>query len=360
MITLVLALPLLGLALLAVLRIPHGVLWVPAVAATEWGHALAVIALVVATPWDPSLAGRAGTLLALAAALFFASPMLRAKGVDVDGALRGFGDVLDRPPVRFRNLGFGIRFPRVPVKTEDLPHDRKMDLYGIEPGARKPLVVAVHGGSWNAGDRTQLSPIYQWLAARGWAVAAIEYRLAPANPYPAALDDIHATMNRLKERHAELGIDPERVVLYGRSAGGHLALLAAYRYGGVKAVVALYPVTDMHWSWENPTPMRIIDTPGTLVGFLGGPRDEKAQIYTEASPIEWVTPSTPPTLILHGSRDELVYLEQSERLARRLDQDKIRHGLIRLPWATHGCEANIDGPSGQILRYALERFLAGV
>jgi dipeptidyl aminopeptidase/acylaminoacyl peptidase len=83
-------------------------------------------------------------------------------------------------------------------------------------------------------------------------------------------------------------------------------------------------------------------------------------VYDAASPLNFVARGTPPTLLLHGGRDELVFPAQSERLAVRLTQAGRPHLFLRLPWATHGCDVNFSGPCGQISTYAIERFLAAV
>ena len=117
----------------------------------------------------------------------------------------------------------------------------------------RPIVVAVHGGSWQRGDSSQLPAINRCLAARGYGVAAINDRLAPQHVFPAARDDVVAAVRYLQSHAAELGLDADRVVLLGRSAGGQLALSAAYGMAdpAVRGVVALYAPSDMNWSWEN-------------------------------------------------------------------------------------------------------------
>ncbi len=350
-------------SLLAVFRIPHGALWKPAVAATEWGHVLAALALLAAVPWTRDRAGIAASVIAALAAGLFASPVLRARGVDPNAELTAaFGHVPggDRPaPFRVRDLA-GIGASECTVRTEVLEGTRRVDLYGVGSGSPRPLLVAIHGGSWNSGDRTQLPEVYRWLAAHGWAVAAIEYRLAPAHRFPAQVDDVREAIASLRSRAAELAIDPERVVLYGRSAGAHLALLAAYGDRSVRGVVALYAPSDLNWSWDHPTHPWILDTPGTLSEFVGGPRDAMREQYTAASPYSQVAEGVAPTMLVHGGRDELVFAEQTERLAARLREHRVPTVTLRLPWATHGCEANLAGPSGQLLLYTLERFLRGV
>ncbi len=128
----------------------------------------------------------------------------------------------------------------------------------------------------------------------------------------------------------------------------------------VRGVIALYPPTDLVWSWDHPTNPRVLDTPGVLRDFLGGSPAERPDAYRAASPLGLATASAPPTLLVHGGRDELVFARQSQRLAERLAELRVPHLLVELPWATHGCDANLDGPSGQLLTFSVERFLAAV
>ncbi len=365
-----------GLAALALFRVPLGVLWMPAVAATEAGYLLALLGLPVfaaglATPRDRVLA--ALTALAMLALL---SSLARAPAVaaTLPSRLTGAFGPAAAPEegraafamTRLLDLGH----PDVPVETHIYAHrggnqPLSLDLYGRPGAVARPLVVMIHGGSWSRGDRTQLPGMARRLAARGYAVASIDYRLAPTHPFPSALEDVREAVDFLRAEADTLGIDPHSVVLYGRSAGGHLALLAAYRWNEpfVRGVVSLYAPTDLHWSWANPTNPRVLDTHGTLRAFLGGAPDDSPELharYTEASPIGFVHHDAPPTLLVHGSRDELVNPKQTSRLAQTLARAGVPHVALALPWATHGCEASLGGPSGQLVETAVRGFLQAV
>src|SRR5262249_7572967 len=101
-----------------------------------------------------------------------------------------------------------------------------LDLYQpAQPHGVAPGVLVIHGGSWERGDSTEMASLNRYLAARGYIVAAINYRLSPAHPFPAARDDVLAALSYLKANAAAIGLDPARIVLLGRSAGGQLALL---------------------------------------------------------------------------------------------------------------------------------------
>jgi dipeptidyl aminopeptidase/acylaminoacyl peptidase len=104
----------------------------------------------------------------------------------------------------------------------------------------------------------------------------------------------------------------------------------------------------------------VIDSRAILSDYLGGSPDQAQAVYDAASPLNFVGPTTPPRLLIHGGSDDLVALGQSERLDARLAATGRPHLLLQLPWATHGADANFSGPSGQLSTYAVERFLAVV
>lgn len=345
------------------MRAPHDVLWKPAVVATEWGHVLAPLALLLAFPGRrPDAAG----WVSLVAGIVLLTPWMRA--IPVARALDAeLAAALDLPPGPLARIGIpglgGIR-TRVEPRRIAIPAadgtELPADLYAGRPGA--PLIVAIHGGSWSAGDPTQLPEMYHRLAARGYHVAAITYRLVPAHRHPAQADDVAAAVSWLEAHAADFGWDAARVVLYGRSAGGHLALLqaTAVQDPAVVGVLALYPVTDFDWSWDHPTNPLVVDSFATITDLLGRRREDDPDraTYHAASPYYRVRPGLPPIVVGHGGRDELVFHEQSERFVGRLRDAGDRAYLLSLPWATHGFEANLDGPSGRLWCHAVDRALA--
>jgi acetyl esterase/lipase len=351
-----------GFSLLALFKAPEGnVLWYCAIVATEAGYLVAPFVLLLAIPWSrPQSVG--ASVLAIAAALFLLSSLVRgmiaAPGIAqrVDAIWPGADD----QPLRLTRL--------IPhrVGPHEVQHANfgggdgtslRADVYRGPPRAGpEPLVIVVHGGSWASGDQTQLPDINGWLASRGYVVVAITYRLAPEHPFPAALDDVIAAVAWARSLP---GIDPTRTVLFGRSAGGHLALLAATRIPDLRGVIAYYAPNDMVWSWNHPTSPWVVNTPKTLGDFLGGTLDQVPDAYRAASPLDFAE-RLPPTLLVHGSRDELVFIEQSHRLDAALTKAGVPHLLVELPWATHGFDGTLWGPGGQIATWSVERFLANV
>lgn len=368
-------------SLLAVIRTPAYALWKPGVAATEWGHWLAIIVLLQL----PLLVYVDAPAWALATALVSAGLFLTPVARAVPMASR-IPPLFDRafPSSRSQDGDYGpegrivplslarifhIPIPAVePVTLEYAPGARQpllLDLYrpvsGL-PGAA-PLVVFVHAGSWRSGDRRELTGLNRCLASRGIGVAAIDYRLAPEHRFPAAVEDVARAVGFLASIAREHGCAPDRIVLAGRSAGGHLALSAAYRHdvgSRVRGVIGLYAPTDLCWSWQRPSPRRLMDSNGAIRDFLGGTLEEIPEAFEAASPLAQVSARCPPTLLVHGGKDELVSPLQSSRLGEALTEAGVLHLHIELPWGKHAMEANLAGPSGQITTYLIDRFVRTV
>ncbi|MDQ6757142.1 MAG: alpha/beta hydrolase [Bacteroidota bacterium] len=229
------------------------------------------------------------------------------------------------------------------------------------PGIR-PCLVVVHGGSWRRGDNSEIAAVNNYFANGGYQVATVNYRLAPKFHSPAPQDDVHAAFAWLRKNAAELKIDTNNFVLMGRSAGAQIVLTMAYtgNENGVKGVAAFYGPNDMFWSYDHPDRMAIMDSKEVQRDFLGGTPNEVPERYLAESPLLHVTPQTVPTLLVHGKNDAHVWYEQSVRLAKKLDDYKVKNMLLTLPWATHGCEYNLNGPSGQLAIYSEERFFYSI
>lgn len=297
-----------------------------------------------------------------------------AAGRTLPAQLATFGDTTPRgsigearrTPVQTATLFSGVRLTADPPARYGYfaanGDSLALDFYPSSASGQSPLLVVIHGGSWKGGSRADLPELGRYLAERGYAVASVSYRFAPKHQYPAARQDVRRAIDFLQLNAQALKIDPSRVVLLGRSAGGHLALLSAYadRESGIRGVVALYPVIDLRWGYDHPTNPRVLNSTATLESFLGGSPAATGTRYDEASPLSYVDSTAPPTLLIHGDGDELVFPEHTRRLSARLTAAGRPNVAIELPWATHGCDYFIAGPCGQITLYAVERFLAAV
>jgi acetyl esterase/lipase len=345
---------------------------------TEWGHVFALPAAVVLLPRrQRDRMAWIGHALGFLAALLSLLSLVRARRLArrLPGQFRGvFGDAEPRTmpaapprptPLVLADVLRGVRLG--PVRKRRLAYiqrgERALELDLYQPAqavAAAPCLVVVHGGSWQGGDSNQIPELNSYLAARGYVVAALNYRLLPEHPFPAARDDVLAAIDFLKTNAADLGIDPRQFVLLGRSAGGQLALLVAYTASdpAIRGAIAFYPPTDLVYGYEHPARKAVHDGIPVIERYLGGSPTSVPEVYAAAAPITHTGPSCPPTLLIHGGRDNLVSPVQSERLARRLAAAGCQHFYLNLPWATHGCDVNFSGPSGQISTYTIERFLA--
>ena len=371
-------------ALLAVMPAQTYNLWKASIAGAEWGHFVAIAAfLTLLVPrWWRSVGGQLAAGITVVALALAISPSVRAfmASRDLDSKLKAaFGPATRTEaarPIALKPLLKRPAFPEVTVAPlhytvrDGKPLD--LDLYrkgsagtdsirerAVEPA---PLVMVLHGGSWVGGSRKDLAELNYHLASLGYVVAAPSYRFAPEHPFPAATQDVNAAIDYLKKNAAQLAIDPTRIVLIGRSAGGQLALQSAYTKAdpSIKGVAALYAPSDQQWGWENPTNPRVYDSFAALRTFLNGEPSQIPEAYKASSPINYIGPHTVPTLLVHGGMDPLVSVEQSKRLDSALAAAHRPHYLVELPWATHGCDYVFNGPCGQVTAFAIERFLGAV
>jgi acetyl esterase/lipase len=380
-IRLVFAVALFVVALLTALPAPVYAAWLTGLVGGEVGHWLAPVALLTLLPgWRASVPGRLALLLGIASALLFIAPLAQALRLAPEitaGVTRVWGPAdfsafsgaePREKPVELIDLYAGVPVGdskmRTVVYATDPSGDRRLDLYlPVDSSRAAPLLVIVHGGSWRAGDRTELPKLARYFAARGIAVASPDYRLAPANPFPAARDDVLNATAFVQSNAVELGVDPTRVVYLGRSSGAQIALSAAAvseEDPRVRGAVSLYGPLDLRWGYANPGNPRVVDGRAVLRDYLGGSPAEVSDVYDAASPIALVSHRTKPVLLIHGERDDIVSPVHADRFAARMEWAARPSLVVRLPWATHGCDAILRGPCGQITLYTVERFLAAV
>ncbi|WP_043633383.1 alpha/beta hydrolase [Nonomuraea candida] len=238
----------------------------------------------------------------------------------------------------------------------------ELDLWLPEERAARPLpvVVFVHGGAWRTGLRDDPGPrLREWrpgpfarLVRAGFAVACPDYRLSGEACHPAQRDDLAAALAWLRTRATELCLDPDRTVLWGESAGGHLAALTALtRPAGVRGCVTWYAPTEL-----DPTST----DPGTFEARLLGaaPAADPARAR-DAGPVAHVTPQAPPFLLLHGAADTIVPCDQSVRLAGALRRAGVPAGLHLVDGADHlwvgASEAAVEDCFARTLDFARAR-----
>jgi acetyl esterase/lipase len=235
-----------------------------------------------------------------------------------------------------------------------VPNDRR--------GKPRPAVVVIHGGGWLEGDKSSFASRKHGVpgniedfAALGFAAATINYRLSGEAPFPAALEDCKCAVRWLRAHAREYHVDPDHIGAYGNSAGGHLALLlgmlgkeAGLEGDGpyqqqsslVQAVVSDSGPVDLLYQDRYDRLRRVVRA------FLGGPPEgERAAVYRRASPVEHISPQTPPLLLLYGGADAQVPVETADRFVAALGRaglqdvsyyrlayvDHCPHSLVRVP-----------------------------
>jgi acetyl esterase/lipase len=208
----------------------------------------------------------------------------------------------------------------------------KLDLYlPGDPDLPCPVVVWISGHGWRDGGKDSFRE--HWFLESGMAVAAIDYRLSPAHPFPAAIEDLQTAVCWLRAHAAEYRIDPDRIGLWGCSGGGHLAALlgtsAAEKNWTVPEPLAAQPravqaVCDV----SGPTLLPRMAEPALKAkyaslyemtsAFLGGPVEEQMAVAKEASPVTYVHAGCPPFLIFHGTADQVVPFSEGVLLHKAL------------------------------------------
>jgi acetyl esterase/lipase len=211
------------------------------------------------------------------------------------------------------------------------------------PAKRRPAMVLVHGGGWSSGDKFLLDDVAQRLAALGYVAFSVNYRLAPADPYPAAIDDVQAAVRwmRTPAQVRQYRLDPARIGALGDSAGGHLVALLATLGSGSRARGARVRAAV---SWSGIMDVRGVGTPGgaatgvddAALEFLGCAATDPTCARREraASPIAQIDKSDAP-LFLANSRNELIPLAQATTMDAALRAARVPDQLVILEGDRH-------------------------
>ncbi|GDX79739.1 hypothetical protein LBMAG42_15500 [Deltaproteobacteria bacterium] len=233
----------------------------------------------------------------------------------------------------------------------------------------RPAVLVVHGGSWRSGDKGEVPHVSAYLASAGFTVVDVRYRLAGEAPFPAAIEDVRCALAAVVAGAERFGIDPERLALLGRSAGGQIALTAAYAddsirssCGGttppVRAVVSVYGVTDVAWAHDHPYVPDVVDGVAATEFYLGGPPDSAGTRYRDASPGHWIAGQPlPATLLIHGTGERCVRPENTTFLREQLRDAGARQRTVLIPMADHGFDVRRGGIGEQLARGVILDFL---
>lgn len=218
-----------------------------------------------------------------------------------------------------------------------------LDLFIPKSDKPLPLIIWVHGGGWSAGSKA--NPPALFMLEKGYAVASINYRLSQTAKFPAQIEDSKAAVRYLRANAKKFKIDPDRFGAWGGSAGGHLVAMLGTT-GDVKDLEGDGANKDVSsrvqavCDFYGPTDMtRFKTTPygeSARNGLLGGNPTDKSDLAAKASPVKFATKDDAPSLLVHGDKDDLVPLEQSEFLEQALKSAQVPCEVLVIKGAGHG------------------------
>lgn len=261
--------------------------------------------------------------------------------------------------------------PKPPLRPKNLPAGATMELdlhYGDAPGrgqlldlylpekitAPLPLLIWIHGGGWSGGDKAGCPALA--MIPRGYAVASLNYRLSQEARFPAQIQDCKGAIRWLRAHAQQYHLDPQHIGVWGASAGGHLVALLGTSGGekeiegnvggnldqssAVQCVIDWFGPSDMSVFFDQaataPNIFKADPDRSPIATLFGGPVRDHLDLVRLANPITFVKKGNPPFLIVHGDKDTLVPVAQSEMLADALKKAGDEVSLEVLEGAGHG------------------------
>jgi acetyl esterase/lipase len=377
-----------------------------------------LVGLVLGDPWSVA-AGAAGALISALHFLRVIAPhqgFAHAFGADWQAKL---------PPSRSSAMLNRRWAPRLPTSPQprwerDLPfwripgtqRDLLCDLW--QPPESVPLtglgIVFFHGSGWHFLDKDfSTRPFFRHLATQGHVIMDVAYRMCPETDFTGIIGDAKRAIAWMKANASRFGVDPQKVVVMGASAGGHMSLLSAYAPCdermipedvrgidlSVKAVVSYYGPSDMRLYHQHAgRTMGFTDNdlppkaPGLLdrvmerirdklvkanvypithrqmmKNLLGGQPDMVPEAYDLASPVNYISPQSPPTLLFHGEHDQIVPVTATRALYKKLLENNVPAVYVEFPQTEHAFDVAFrdispSSPAAQAALYDVDRFLA--
>lgn len=237
----------------------------------------------------------------------------------------------------------------------------QLDLYRPKSTSKPtPVILFIHGGGWKSGNRADMKYYCLYFAQKGYITATMSYRLAGEAKYPAAVQDAKCAVRWLRANAKQYSIDPNRIVVSGNSAGGHLSLMVGYAQdpalegdsgnagvsSKVRAVVDFYGPVDLTGDDARDN--------GLVNNFIGKPFDQAKDAYQQASPLFHLDKKDPPTLIFHGTIDDTVNIRHADRLDKQLTELGIDHVYER--YEGWGHVMDLAKPVNDRCVYMMEQF----
>jgi acetyl esterase/lipase len=228
----------------------------------------------------------------------------------------------------------------------------QLDVYKpkAESAKPRPCVVWIHGGSWRSGNKSSGARLLAPLVETGdYVGVSVGYRLTDVASWPAQIYDCKAAIRYLRANANKLGIDPNKIGVWGASAGGHLVALLGTS-GDVKEVEGNLGTTGVSsrvncvvdffgpadFLLYDLTSPRLNEPGNAIYKLFGGPPKEKADVAKQISPVTFVSKDDPPFLIMHGTKDPTVNINQSERLYDLQKQAGASTLLVKVIDGGHG------------------------
>ena len=289
---------------------------------------------------------------------------LAAAGVD--------GERLPGPVWKDILIAYPRRVPGDIERVEDIAYapGLDLDLYRSRTTAgQMPSLLQIHGGSWSGGNRRQQArPLLHTMARNGWAGVSVSYSVSPDATYPDHVIDLKRALLWIRTEGAAFGLDPDRIVVTGGSAGGHLAAVVALTANdpqlqpgfedfdtSVQGAVPLYGIYDFvnRNQTRDPWPF-IADNV-----MKAEPEADPAR-YRLASPLDLVHPAAPPFFVIHGAHDTLVPIREARHFVAALRAtSRAPVAYLEVPGANHSFDA-IASVRTQYVVAGITRFLDGV
>lgn len=244
---------------------------------------------------------------------------------------------------------------------------------GAAPGQSAPILLYIHGGGFSFGDRFESGNNLRWFADRGWLALSIDYTLSSADRHlwDTATSQVGCAMAWAAANAVRLGGDPARISLLGSSAGGNLAINAAYlanagrlesSCGGTvpraAAVSALYPPVDLAAAWVSRVPAISDMARRFNTYYVGGSPEQFPDRYRFVASATHINAAAPPTLVIFGANDHLVPPDATDRFAQQARNAGIDIESIRFPFGEHGFNLNQHGIGNQFYLGMTDRFLS--
>lgn len=260
---------------------------------------------------------------------------------------------------------------------------QQLDIYVPERPSYVPMpvVIYLHGGLWQEGDKAEAPGRLLSLVTSGdYALVSVGYRLTDEAQWPAQLHDVKAAIRWVRARADDYGMDPQRIAVWGRDAGGQLALMSGmtnhaqdmaghlgpYNHirSDVAAVVNYSGMSDLNALLEQESSIDRAAGNAPEARLVGGNLRDNSDIASAASAIHYIRSAAPPVFTAHGTEDDIVPYQQARRLHQRLEEAEVESFMVSLLGTGHGSAQHQQVPAAwteadKRARQFLDRVLLG-